>query len=170
MKKEYTLIHGWITLEDEIVGTRHFSVSTEWLENKIAELFPKSTVEDFIDNYEPDIEGIFFYGMAKREGEITAEYNEFVPQYDIMYDTVDNKLAWYGDVIEECWASITMDEYKVGVAELFCEILSCTDLGDLRKKMSSGEDWDTTIMLKIVDKKTKGRYIEIDEYEGKNDI
>jgi hypothetical protein len=170
MQKEYTLIHGWITIDDEIVGTRHFSVSAEWLENKIAQLFPKSTIEEFTGNYEPDIEGLFFYSLAKREGEIVAEYNEFVPQYDIMYDTVDNKLVWYGEVIEDCWNSITLDKYKIEVAELLCELLNCTDLSDLRKKMSSKEDWDATIMLKIVDKKTKGRYIEIDKYEGRNDI
>ena len=67
---EYELNREWIYNDDEdVIGETNFVVPAEWLrelyENKYTEIY--SSFDDFLDSYEPEVDGEFIYQEAIKQ-------------------------------------------------------------------------------------------------------
>ena len=89
MSVEYELNRAWVYARgsDEPIGEKNFVVTKEFLNNfwgffreKLG--YPKeSTLEEFLDVYEPERDGEFVYQVAKRNGELVEDLGK------VYYDT-----------------------------------------------------------------------------------
>lgn len=126
---EYTLNRGWI--RDEIygdeVGEKNFTVPGPWLIDTIERHWKDIKPDDFLDAYEPEVEGEFIYRLAQRADVIISEGYCFNENYDLFVNFTDNKIYFYDDAIDysdelvtenDLWHVIT-DRYKDDVSDLF---------------------------------------------------
>lgn len=68
---EYELNREWIyDEEEEIIGETNFVVSADWLRELYNKKFADehNSFEDFIDWYEPEVDGEFIYQNAIKDG------------------------------------------------------------------------------------------------------
>lgn len=80
---EYELNRGWIFDEDEdTIGETNFIVSAEWLEKLYNKKYANkySSLDDFLDVYEPEEEGEFIYQEAIKDGTLKEDLGV------VMYD------------------------------------------------------------------------------------
>ena len=126
---EYTLNRGWI--RDEVygdeVGEKNFTVPGPWLIDTIERHWKDINPEDFLDAYEPEVEGEFIYLLAQRADVIINEGYSFDEEYDLFVNFTDNKIYFYDDAIDysdelvteaDLWYVIA-DRYKDDVSDLF---------------------------------------------------
>lgn len=126
---EYTLNRGWI--RDEIygdeVGEKNFTVPGPWLIDTIERHWKDIKPDDFLDVYEPEVEGEFIYRLAQRADVILNEGYSFDENYDLFVNFTDNKIYFYDDAIDysdelvtenDLWHVIT-DRYKDDVSDFF---------------------------------------------------
>ena len=129
---EYTLNRGWI--HDEVygdeVGEKNFTVPGPWLIDTIERHWKDIWLDDFLDAYEPEVEGEFIYRLAQRAGVIINEGYSFDENYDLFVNLVDNKIYFYDDAIdysdelvteEDLW-HVVANRYESDITDLF-EIL-----------------------------------------------
>lgn len=126
---EYTLNRGWI--RDEVygdeVGEKNFTVPGPWLIDTIERHWKDIKPEDFLDAYEPEVEGEFIYRLAQRADVIINEGYCFDENYDLFVNHLDKKIYFYDDAIdysdelvteEDVW-DVIEDRYKDDVSDLF---------------------------------------------------
>lgn len=129
---EYTLNRGWI--HDEVygdeVGEKNFTVPGPWLIDTIERHWKDISPEDFLDAYEPEVEGEFIYRLAQRADVIINEGYSFDENYDLFVNLIDNKIYFYDDAIdysdeliteEDLWC-VVANKYENDIIDLF-EIL-----------------------------------------------
>lgn len=129
---EYTLNRGWI--HDEVygneVGEKNFTVPGPWLIDTIERHWKDIKPNNFLNTYEPEVEGEFIYRLAQRDGEIINEGYSFNEDYDLFVNHLDKKIYFYDDALdysdelvteEDLW-DVIEDRYKDDITDLF-EIL-----------------------------------------------
>jgi hypothetical protein len=156
---EYTLNRGWI--RDEIygdeVGEKNFTVPGPWLIDTIERHWKDIKPDDFLDAYEPEVEGEFIYRLAQRADVIINEGYCFDENYDLCVNLTDNKIYFYDNAVdysedlvteEDLW-DVIEDRYKDDVSDLFellpdwaeQEIRATALRNDFTSRFMSVENW-----------------------------
>lgn len=156
---EYTLNRGWIFAkgEDEPAGEKNFTVPGPWLIETVEKYFSNYQFDDFLDVYEPEVEGEFIYRLAKRDGVIVEEGYNFVDTHDTFVDMFDKTLATYDVATENCDQSLTNEDLWYELACMYEE-----NLDDLFEILP---DWfEKELRGKAICNKFSGRYCSIEHW------
>lgn len=132
---EYTLNRGWIHDEvyEEEVGEKNFTVPGPWLIDTIERHWKDIKPDDFLDVYEPEVEGEFIYRLAQRDGVIINEGYNFNEDYDLFVNYLDKKIYFYDDAIEACEAAVTEEDLWFVIEDRYGE--------DVRSLLEALPDW-----------------------------
>lgn len=118
---EYTLNRGWI--RDEVygdeVGEKNFTVPGPWLIDTIERHWKDIKPDDFLDAYEPEVEGEFIYRLAQRADVIINEGYCFDENYDLFVNHLDKKIYFYDDAMDYSNELITEDDLWFTIAEQY---------------------------------------------------
>lgn len=153
---EYTLNRGWIhdeTYEEE-VGEKNFTVPGPWLINTIERHWKDIKPDDFLDAYEPEVEGEYIYRLAQRAGVIIDEGYTFNENYDLFVNMLDKKIYFYENAMVNCDEDVDEDDLWMAFADMY--------EGNMTKLFEMLPDWfEAELRGRAMTNKFDGRYCSI---------
>lgn len=117
---EITLNRGWIYAKgiDEPIGEKNFTVPAIWLIDVLEQYWPGEDPDDFLNVYDPDVEGEFIYRLAKREGVVIDEEYNFSDE-DIYVDLAQGTMCTYETAFAACREGISDEMLWYELSKLY---------------------------------------------------
>ena len=121
IQMEYELNREYIRdFEGEPIGEKNFVVPGPWLIDTIKRHWPDIDVEEFLDTYEPEVEGEYIFRLAYRADVLVETKCHIYPEYDTYYCHETGEIVPYDIAATDCIDGMS-------IAEILTEFIEVSD-------------------------------------------